>query len=280
MTQNDWRSFASGAKARPVEGGLKARSARGSIGSTWWSRRFIDVLESLAIGGRLTRGRAYARKGQVISLDVTPGEVTASVQGSQARPYRVRIGFRAVHRTRLGQGRDRAVRAGPAERQAAGRRGAARTRDDLRRRGCAAVPTLGRRPRPALQLPRLDGAVQAPGRHVLPAGRGVRRRPVPHPALAWSRPRRAARPAARAAIGGGRSVVDGNNDHARHWASYRGRPPEPRWRWPVSPHRRLTWTGSGCRRRCRPGRRSSSPTRTCCCASCRFPVRPSAARRW
>jgi uncharacterized Zn finger protein len=93
MSDNDWRSFASGAKARPVEGGLKARTARGSIGSTWWSRRFIDVLESLAIGGRLTRGRAYARKGQVISLDVTPGEVTASVQGSQARPYSVRIGF-------------------------------------------------------------------------------------------------------------------------------------------------------------------------------------------
>jgi uncharacterized Zn finger protein len=93
VSENQWRSFPTGAKARPVENGLKARTARGSIGSTWWSRRFIDVLESLAIGGRLTRGRTYARKGQVISLDVAPGEVTASVQGSQARPYSVRIGF-------------------------------------------------------------------------------------------------------------------------------------------------------------------------------------------
>ncbi len=78
-------------RPRPVEGGLKARTTRGEIGATWWSRRFLDVLESFAMGNRLTRGRAYARKGQVISLDVTPGEVRASVQGSRARPYRVSI---------------------------------------------------------------------------------------------------------------------------------------------------------------------------------------------
>ena len=78
-------------KPREVEGGLKARTARGSIGSSWWSRRFLDVLESFAMGSRLTRGRTYARKGQVISLDVTPGEVRSSVQGSRARPYQVVI---------------------------------------------------------------------------------------------------------------------------------------------------------------------------------------------
>lgn len=43
------------------------------------------------MGNRLTRGRSYARKGQVVSLDVTPGEVRASVQGSRARPYHVAI---------------------------------------------------------------------------------------------------------------------------------------------------------------------------------------------
>jgi uncharacterized Zn finger protein len=45
------------------------------------------------MGSRLTRGRAYARKGQVISLDVMPGEVRASVQGSRVKPYQVRIGL-------------------------------------------------------------------------------------------------------------------------------------------------------------------------------------------
>ncbi|SDZ04504.1 Uncharacterized conserved protein, contains Zn finger domain [Micromonospora pattaloongensis] len=80
---------------RRVEGGLRARSTRGAIGQSWWSRRFVEVLESFALGTRLTRGRAYARRGQVLALDVAPGEVTASVQGSRPQPYAVRIGLRA-----------------------------------------------------------------------------------------------------------------------------------------------------------------------------------------
>jgi uncharacterized Zn finger protein len=80
-------------RPRAVDNGLKARTARGAIGSTWWSRRFLDVLESFAMGNRLTRGRTYARKGQVVSLDVAPGEVRATVQGSRVRPYSVTIGI-------------------------------------------------------------------------------------------------------------------------------------------------------------------------------------------
>ncbi|MCW6009836.1 SWIM zinc finger family protein [Micromonospora sp. CPCC 205371] len=80
-------------RTRKVDGGLKARSTRGKIGESWWSRRFLDVLESFAVGTRLTRGRSYARAGQVLSLDVSPGVVTASVQGSRATPYQVRIGL-------------------------------------------------------------------------------------------------------------------------------------------------------------------------------------------
>lgn len=74
-----------------VEGGLTARSARGAIGSTWWSKRFVTVLESFGAGGRLTRGRAYARKGQVLSLDLVPGVVSGTVQGSRPAPYEVWI---------------------------------------------------------------------------------------------------------------------------------------------------------------------------------------------
>jgi uncharacterized Zn finger protein len=86
-------------KPRPVEGGIVARSRRGQIGESWWSRRFLEVLESLGIGGRLDRGRSYARKGQVIAMDVAPGAVTASVQGSRARPYRVRIALARLSET-------------------------------------------------------------------------------------------------------------------------------------------------------------------------------------
>jgi uncharacterized Zn finger protein len=90
---NSW--YPPPSRPRPVEDGLKARSTRGTIGQTWWSGRFVEVLEGIGLGNRLQRGRNYARKGQVISLDVDAGMVTAQVQGSRARPYRVRIGITA-----------------------------------------------------------------------------------------------------------------------------------------------------------------------------------------
>ncbi|MGN9842351.1 SWIM zinc finger family protein [Nonomuraea sp. H19] len=78
-----------------VEGGIRARTRRGSIGSTWWSRRFIDILERICDKGRLTRGRAYARQGQVLSIDLSPGEVKAAVQGSRRTPYNVEVKIEA-----------------------------------------------------------------------------------------------------------------------------------------------------------------------------------------
>jgi uncharacterized Zn finger protein len=90
-------------RPRPVEGGLQARSRRGAIGATWWSERFITVLESIGLGNRLQRGRNYARRGQVISLEVDAATVTARVQGSRARPYRVRIGIAAYGKTQWAQ---------------------------------------------------------------------------------------------------------------------------------------------------------------------------------
>ena len=79
--------------SRPIraDGGIRARSKRGSIGEQWWSRRFIDVLESFGLQSRLSRGRNYARSGQVRSLDVGTGHVTATVQGSRVRPYSVKL---------------------------------------------------------------------------------------------------------------------------------------------------------------------------------------------
>jgi uncharacterized Zn finger protein len=83
------------ARPRPVDGGLKARSTRGHIAATWWSERFVAVLHDIGLQSRLQRGRHYARAGQVISLEVDAGMVTARVQGSRPRPYRVRIGITA-----------------------------------------------------------------------------------------------------------------------------------------------------------------------------------------
>lgn len=96
--------FFPASRPRAVEGGIRARSARGAIAQTWWSERFIAVLEGVpGLGGRLQRGRTYARKGQVMSLEIGPGTVSAVVQGSRARPYRVRVGTTAFGKAEWAQ---------------------------------------------------------------------------------------------------------------------------------------------------------------------------------
>ncbi|MGQ0576801.1 MAG: SWIM zinc finger family protein [Pseudonocardia sp.] len=79
-------------RPRRVEGGIRARSKRGEIAQSWWSARFIRGLAEAGVGGRLARGRSYARAGQVLDLAVDAGSATALVQGSRPRPYRVRVG--------------------------------------------------------------------------------------------------------------------------------------------------------------------------------------------
>lgn len=92
MTDPWWMDAA---PARPikVDGGIQITSTRGRVARTWWSQRFLSVLESIGVGGRMSRGRNYARAGQIISLDVTAGGAVAQVQGSRPKPYAVRIGI-------------------------------------------------------------------------------------------------------------------------------------------------------------------------------------------
>ncbi|WP_319579096.1 SWIM zinc finger family protein [uncultured Methanospirillum sp.] len=78
---------------RPVKDGIKAKSRKGSIGQKWWSQKFLDALHEMGMDNRLARGRAYARKGQVINLTIKEGSVQAKVQGSSPKPYSVSIGM-------------------------------------------------------------------------------------------------------------------------------------------------------------------------------------------
>ncbi|MGZ3148087.1 SWIM zinc finger family protein [Lentzea chajnantorensis] len=78
-----------------ADNGIRAKSQRGDIATTWWSRCFLEVLESFGMGGRLTRGRNYARQGQVLSLSLSTSMVIALVQGSRPTPYRARIAIKS-----------------------------------------------------------------------------------------------------------------------------------------------------------------------------------------
>jgi len=78
-------------KPRAAKGGIKAHSKRGAFGVSWWAKQWIAVLESFNIGARLSRGRSYARRGQVLSIAIDKGSVQAKVQGSRPKPYGVTI---------------------------------------------------------------------------------------------------------------------------------------------------------------------------------------------
>jgi uncharacterized Zn finger protein len=97
-----WWRDAEPARPRKVEGGIQINSTRGPVARTWWSQRFLGVLESLGMGGRLARGRRYARAGQIVSLDIDTGGAAAQVQGSRPQPYQVRVGIPAFGKAEWG----------------------------------------------------------------------------------------------------------------------------------------------------------------------------------
>jgi uncharacterized Zn finger protein len=81
-----------GRTARPAP---RARAGAGGVqsgvGEHWWTARWLAALERLGWSMRLQRGQSYARAGSVLRIDVQPGVVTATVKGSQPKPYRVTI---------------------------------------------------------------------------------------------------------------------------------------------------------------------------------------------
>src|SRR6266542_3292310 len=91
----DWNHWEDSRPRRPANG-IKAVSQRGTFGQTWWAGRWLAALEALVDPGRLSRGRSYARSGQVVKLEVGSQGVQARVQGSRPTPYRVTIHFRPL----------------------------------------------------------------------------------------------------------------------------------------------------------------------------------------
>jgi uncharacterized Zn finger protein len=63
-----------------------------ALATTWWGKSWNSNLERYAdYRNRIGRGRSCVRHRAVLDLQLTPGRVTALVQGSEAQPYRVAI---------------------------------------------------------------------------------------------------------------------------------------------------------------------------------------------
>ena len=66
-------------------------ASRSEIGTSWWARRWIEALGPVGWHERLSRGRAYARGGQVVDLEIAPGLARARVRGPSQPSYRVTV---------------------------------------------------------------------------------------------------------------------------------------------------------------------------------------------
>lgn len=65
--------------------------------TSWWGNAWVESMEDSALDpARLQRGRAYAGRGLVDAITVTPGRVMAYVHGSRPRPYRTEIRLRTL----------------------------------------------------------------------------------------------------------------------------------------------------------------------------------------
>ncbi|WP_410513536.1 SWIM zinc finger family protein [Paenibacillus sp. BR2-3] len=63
-----------------------------TITRTWWGKSWSNNLESYSdYSNRIERGRSYVRHGAVLDLQITQGKISALVQGSTSKPYKIEI---------------------------------------------------------------------------------------------------------------------------------------------------------------------------------------------
>lgn len=62
-----------------------------TYGKTWWGQQWLKALTSIDEGNRLPRGKTYANKGAVKALKIEVNQISAQVQGSKPRPYKVKL---------------------------------------------------------------------------------------------------------------------------------------------------------------------------------------------
>jgi uncharacterized Zn finger protein len=60
--------------------------ARKEFGRSWWSRRFLEAIETFTDANRLQRGRTYARGSRVKTFAIKDGSAIATIRGS-VNPY-------------------------------------------------------------------------------------------------------------------------------------------------------------------------------------------------
>lgn len=76
-----------------VRGGLKIRGNEGPVPKSWLTTSWVQLIEELVAVEELIEAREYARIGQTISVEISPGLVEAKIQGRSPRPYTTKLHF-------------------------------------------------------------------------------------------------------------------------------------------------------------------------------------------
>lgn len=76
-------------KTRQAKDGLTLTETKEK--RNWWTDQWIELIEKLESGNRLTQGKKVAKNGQVIYIKVQKGFIIAKVQGERLKPYQIRI---------------------------------------------------------------------------------------------------------------------------------------------------------------------------------------------
>lgn len=82
-----------------LRGGIRSRLTTGASDTSklnWWGKRWIELLRPVVEHTSYTRAKSYAKKGNVLSLDIKPGVVSALVESGKPTPYIVRFGFNVL----------------------------------------------------------------------------------------------------------------------------------------------------------------------------------------
>jgi uncharacterized Zn finger protein len=66
-------------------------ATRKNYGVTWWGKQWLQVFENIDFNNRLPRGKTYANNGLVYDLAIKGNTITAKVEGSMNKPYKVTI---------------------------------------------------------------------------------------------------------------------------------------------------------------------------------------------
>jgi uncharacterized Zn finger protein/superfamily II DNA or RNA helicase len=64
---------------------------RKKYGTTWWGQQWLNALNQIDYSNRLPRGRTYANKGAVVSINMEGNQILAEVEGSRPYPYQIAL---------------------------------------------------------------------------------------------------------------------------------------------------------------------------------------------